>query len=103
MACNGPATSASTGARRRVGLRGFPGRAPKTREPSLSIPCFTERRYGGVVDDEMLMALSPDDIGNAIAGMAELAKNGLRYPFPQYGIQRDVRQGMAVSYPNAAR
>ena len=33
------------------------GRALKTREPSLSIPCFAERRYGGVLDDEMLMAL----------------------------------------------
>ena len=76
------------------------GRALKTRQPSLSIPCFAERRYGGVLDDELLMALPPDDIGKAIAGMEALAKNGLRYPFPQYGIQQDVRAGMAVSYPD---
>ena len=69
------------------------------REPSLSIPCFAERRYGGVLDDEMLMALPPDYLGKAIAGMEALTKNGLRYPFPQYGIQQDVRAGMAVSYP----
>jgi uncharacterized protein (DUF169 family) len=75
------------------------GRALKTREPSLSIPCFAERRYGGVLDDEMLMALPPDYLHKAIAGMEALAKNGLRYPFPQYGIQQDVRAGMAVSYP----
>jgi uncharacterized protein (DUF169 family) len=75
------------------------GRALKTREPSLSIPCYAERRYGGVLDDEMLMALPPDELGKAIAGMEALAKNGLRYPFPQYGIQQDVRAGMAVSYP----
>src|SRR6516225_3986164 len=75
------------------------GRALKTREPSLSIPCFAERRYGGVLDDEMLMALPPDYLGKAIAGMEALAKNGLRYPFPQYGIQQDVRAGMTVSYP----
>jgi len=75
------------------------GRALKTREPSLSIPCFAERRYGGVLDDEMLMALPPDYLPKAIAGMEALAKNGLRYPFPQYGIQQDVRAGMAVSYP----
>lgn len=74
------------------------GRALRTREPSLSIPCFAERRYGGVLDDEMLMALSPNDIRKAIEGMQALAKNGLRYPFPQYGIQQDVRAGMAVSY-----
>ena len=75
------------------------GRALKTREPSLSIPCFAERRYGGVLDDEMLMALPPEYLPKAIAGMEALSKNGLRYPFPQYGIQQDVRAGMAVSYP----
>ena len=76
------------------------GRALRTREPSLSIPCFAERRYGGVLDDELLMALPPDEIPRAIAGMEALAKNGFRYPFAQYGIQQDVRAGMAVSYPD---
>jgi uncharacterized protein (DUF169 family) len=74
------------------------GRALAKREPSLSIPCFAERRYGGVLDDEMLMALPPEDLERAIAGMRALAKNGFRYPFPQYGIQQDVRAGLAVSY-----
>jgi uncharacterized protein (DUF169 family) len=76
------------------------GRALTTRTPSLSIPCFAERRYGGVLDDEMLMALPPEYIGQAIAGMQALSRNGLRYPFPQYGIQQDVRDGMARSYPD---
>jgi uncharacterized protein (DUF169 family) len=76
------------------------GRALATREPSLSIPCFAERRYGGVLDDEMLMALPPEQLEKAIAGMEALARNGFRYPFPQYGIQQDVRAGMAVSYPD---
>jgi uncharacterized protein (DUF169 family) len=76
------------------------GRALRTREPSLSIPCFAERRYGGVLDDEMLMALPPAQLQQAIAGMEALAKNGFRYPFAQYGIQQDVRAGMAVSYPD---
>jgi uncharacterized protein (DUF169 family) len=79
------------------------GRALTKREPSLSIPCFAERRYGGVQDDEMLMALPPDLLGKAIAGMEALAKNGFRYPFPQYGIQQDVREGMSVSYPDRAK
>ena len=76
------------------------GRALATREPSLSIPCFAERRYGGVLDDEMLMALPPGQLEKAVAGMEALAKNGFRYPFAQYGIQQDVRAGMAVSYPD---
>ena len=78
------------------------GRALTRREPSLSIPCFAERRYGGVLDDEMLMALPPEHLGRAIDGMRALARNGFRYPFPQYGIQQDVRAGMAVSYPDRA-
>jgi uncharacterized protein (DUF169 family) len=76
------------------------GRALSRREPSLSIPCFAERRYGGVLDDEMLMATPPEPLIKAIAGMKALAKNGFRYPFSQYGVQQDVRAGMAVSYPD---
>ena len=34
--------------------------------------------------------------------MEALARNGFRYPFPQYGIQQDVRAGMARSYPDRA-
>ena len=74
------------------------GRALKTREPSLSLPCFAERRYGGVPDEEMLMALPPAHLAKAIVGMKQLAKNGLRYPIAPYGIQADVRAGMGVSY-----
>ena len=74
------------------------GRALKTGEPSLSLPCFAERRYGGVPDEEMLMALQPAHLAKAILGMKQLAKNGLRYPIAPYGIQADVRAGMGVSY-----
>jgi uncharacterized protein (DUF169 family) len=74
------------------------GRALATGEPSLAIPCFAERRYGGVLDDELLMALPPRYLPRAIAGMTRLASNGLRYPIPQYGIQSDARAGLAASY-----
>ena len=74
------------------------GRALKTGEPSLSLPCFAERRYGGVPDEEMLMALQPAHLAKAITGMKQLAKNGLRYPIAPYGIQADVRAGMGASY-----
>jgi uncharacterized protein (DUF169 family) len=74
------------------------GRALRTGEPSLSIPCFAERRYGGVLDDELLMALPPRYLPKAIAGMKRLSQNGLRYPIPQYGIQSDARAGLGHSY-----
>lgn len=74
------------------------GRALSTGEPSLSIPCFAERRYGGVKDDELLMALSPGHLLQSIEGMEALSRNGLRYPIPAYGIQSDARAGLGASY-----
>jgi len=74
------------------------GRALKTGEPSLSIPCFAERRYGGVMEDELLMAIPPSFLPKVIAGLEALSKNGLRYPIPQYGVNNDVRAGMGISY-----
>ena len=74
------------------------GRALATGEPSLSLPCFAERRYGGVPDDEMLMALPPKYLPIAIEGLKALAKNGIRYPIPPYGVQMDVRAGLFASY-----
>ncbi len=74
------------------------GRALKTGEPSLAIPCFAERRYGGVLEDELLMAMPPAFLPKALAGMDALSRNGLRYPIPQYGVNNDVRAGMGVSY-----
>jgi uncharacterized protein (DUF169 family) len=74
------------------------GRALLTGEPSLSIPCFAERRYGGVLDDELLLAIPPRFLPGTIEGMKRLAKNGLRYPIPQYGIQSDARAGLGYSY-----
>lgn len=74
------------------------GRALVTGEPSVSIPCYAERRYGGVLDEELLIALSPNDLVKAIHGLEKLHRNGLRYPVPQYGIQIDARSGLEASY-----
>ena len=74
------------------------GKALATREPSLTIPCYAERRYGGVADDELLLAIPPSFLPKAVEGLAALAKNGLRYPIPPYGIQNDASAGLAVSY-----
>jgi uncharacterized protein (DUF169 family) len=74
------------------------GRALATGEPSLSIPCFAERRYGGVMEDELLMALPPGYLPKTIAGLEALSRNGLRYPIAPYGVNTDARAGMGVSY-----
>lgn len=76
------------------------GSALSTGKASLSIPCFAERRYGGVADDELLMALTPRDLARAIEGMEGLSRVGLRYPILPYGPTADPAPGMDVSYGN---
>ena len=79
------------------------GRALATGEPSLSLPCYAERRYGGVPDEEMLMALPPRYLPVAIEGLKALAKTGIRYPIAPYGIQNDVRAGLVSAYTPPTR
>ncbi len=74
------------------------GRALRDRRVSLSIPCYAERRYGGVADDEMLMACPPEDLARAVTGLHGLSKAGLRYPIMPYGPQVEPAEGMAKSY-----
>lgn len=74
------------------------GRALSTGEPSLSVPCYAERRFGGVADDELLMAIPPSYLPRVVEGLAALSRNGFRYPIPPWGIQADPSASMAVSY-----
>ena len=74
------------------------GNALKTGEPSLSIPCYAERKFGGVLDDEMLMALPPSFLPQVVAGLKALSDNGLRYPIPNHGIQKSPLDSIATSY-----
>ena len=74
------------------------GKALRTKETSISISCYAERRYGGVADDELLIAMPPDEFARGIEGLEALSKNGLRYPIPPYGAHADPSEGMAKSY-----
>lgn len=69
-----------------------------TGEPSLAIPCFAERRFGGVQDDELLIALRVEHLQEIVTGLDWLAGNGIRYPIPPYGIQNDPAAAFQVSY-----
>ncbi len=74
------------------------GRALRTGEPSLTIPCFAERRFGGVQDDELLMAIPPRYLPGAIEGMGKLSDHGLRYPIPSLGIQASPAEILERTY-----
>ena len=63
------------------------GKALKTGEPALTIPCYAERRYGGVADDELLMAIPPRFLPKVIEGLAALSQ------------ERPALSGAAVRHP----
>ncbi|WP_198971728.1 DUF169 domain-containing protein [Xylophilus sp. ASV27] len=69
-----------------------------TREPSLSLPCFAERRFGGVQDDELLIALQLSHLQEIAMGLDWLASHGIRYPIAPYGVQCDPTTAFQVSY-----
>ena len=74
------------------------GRALQSGEPSVSIPCYAERKFGGVQDDELLVALPPSYLPKVVEGLAALSKNGLRYPIPNHGIQKSPLDSIQLSY-----
>lgn len=74
------------------------GNALATGEPSLSIPCYAERKFGGVQDDEMLIALPPKFLPQVVEGLAALSKNGLRYPIVGHGITKSPLDSIEASY-----
>ncbi len=74
------------------------GSALKTGEPSVSIPCYAERKFGGVLDEEMLIALPPSFLPQVVDGLKSLSENGLRYPIPNHGIQKSPLDSIQASY-----
>lgn len=74
------------------------GRGLKTGEPSISIPCFAERRFGGVQDDELLVSLRVEHLQEVLIGLDWLAQRGIRYPIAPYGPQCDPAKAFAVNY-----
>jgi dephospho-CoA kinase len=68
------------------------------RKPSLAIPCYGERRYGHAADDELVMALPPESVDTALAGMEAMYKKGIRYPISYAGAELDVTCAFPGSY-----
>ena len=58
-------------------------------KPALAIPCYGERRFGGVEDDELVLALPPGMLGKAVEGLQGLWERGLRYPIAS-PVQPDI-------------
>jgi len=67
-------------------------------KPSLSIPCYGERRYGHAQDDELAMALPAAILEKALRGLEALYKRGIRYPISYAGAEMDVARAFPMAY-----
>jgi uncharacterized protein (DUF169 family) len=69
-----------------------------TGKPACTIPCYGERRYGHVQDDEMVMALPPAFLEKVVDGLESLYQRGIRYPISLFGAQVDPSPGLLGAY-----
>lgn len=72
-----------------------------TGKVSLTVPCYGERAFGQVANDELVIALPPKEIGRAISGLKILSTtaNGLRYPIAFTGGALSIEPLMKMLYP----
>mgnify|MGYP001185091112 FL=1 len=70
-----------------------------TGKPALAIPCFGERSMGQVADDEIVVAVPPQELERAIYGMKKLVKIGFRYPVCFIGGLTDPTSVLSQFYP----
>jgi dephospho-CoA kinase len=69
-----------------------------TGKPSLTIPCFGERRYGHAQDDELVMAVPARMMDKALRGMEMLYRRGVRYPISLAGAEQDLSGAFPGAY-----
>ena len=67
-------------------------------KPSMSIPCYGERRYGHAQDDELVMAIPAAMMDKALRGLEALYKRGIRYPISYAGAETDVVGAFPPAY-----
>ncbi len=69
-----------------------------TGKPSLTIPCYGERRYGHAQDEDLVMALPRELMEKALRGLETLYRRGIRYPISYAGAERDLTTSYPVAY-----
>lgn len=67
-------------------------------KPSMTIPCYGERRYGHAQDEDLVMALPADKLEKAVNGMETLYRRGIRYPISYAGAETDLSAAYPMSY-----
>jgi dephospho-CoA kinase len=72
-------------------------------KPSMTIPCYGERRYGHAQDEDMVMAIPVDKMEKALRGLEALYRRGIRYPISYAGAEKDLSSAYPGSYGSVAQ
>ncbi|MDM8525610.1 dephospho-CoA kinase [Desulfococcaceae bacterium HSG8] len=73
-------------------------RCYNTDKPSLTIPCYGERRYGHAQDEDLVMAIPAGMMEKALRGMEALYRKGVRYPVSFAGVEADPSSMFPPAY-----
>ena len=69
-----------------------------TGKPSLGLPCYGERWFGGAKEEEISMAIPAEQMEKVIEGLKALYKTGYRYPIPSTSSETSTDRAMEKMY-----
>ena len=67
-------------------------------KPSLTIPCYGERWFGGAKEEELSMTIPAEMMDEVLDGLRALHKTGYRYPIPSTSSETDTAAAMEKMY-----
>lgn len=69
-----------------------------TGKPGLALPCYADKKFAGVADDELRLTLTPEGLARAVDGLDRMFSTGLRYPIAPYSLTTDILDGLPKHY-----
>ena len=69
-----------------------------TGKPALALPCYADKKFAGVGENDLRLTFTPAGLVRALAGVEGMFKNGLRYPIASYSLTSDILDGLPKHY-----
>ena len=69
-----------------------------TGKPGLGLPCYADKKFAGMSENEVRVSMTPEDTLKALEGLQTMSKNGLRYPIASYSLTSDILEGLPPHY-----
>ena len=69
-----------------------------TGKPSMSLPCYADKKFAGLGENDLRLTFTPAGLVRALEGAEGLFRNGLRYPIASYSLTSDILAGLPEHY-----